>query len=70
MRDICRVVKVRESLLSSSNSHFSPDDACSVVNKEYKFHLVNEKGSRAEKSGLLIAEGTSGSGGVSGQHHF
>ena len=35
-----------------------PDDACLVVNKEYKFYLVDEKGVKSNKSGLLIAEGT------------
>ena len=38
------------------------DDACSVVSKEYKFYFIDEKGARARNSGLLIAEGTSGSG--------
>ncbi|KAL5253796.1 hypothetical protein ACHWQZ_G013538 [Mnemiopsis leidyi] len=42
------------------------DDLCSVVSKEYKFYFIDEKGARAQKSGLLIAEGTSGSGDLPG----
>ena len=47
--------------LGSKSSLFS-GDSCSNATTGYKFHLVDEKGNKAEKYGLLIAEAKAGTG--------